>query len=81
LSYHNNRPFTTKDRDNDARPWANCAEQWFGAWWYGECTVSDLNGPYRSSGPYVNAREGIRWNAFRRKDYSLKKTKMRIRVN
>jgi len=81
LNYHNGRQFTTKDRDNDARTWANCAQQWLGGWWYGECVVSDLNGPYRSQGPYVDSNEGVRWNAFRNKDYSLKKCLMRIRSN
>jgi len=49
LSYHNNRKFTTKDQDNDASK-INCAagKEVKGAWWYGDCRTSNLNGVYRN---------------------------------
>jgi hypothetical protein len=45
LSYHNGRPFSTYDRDNDV--WgSNCAVRFKGAWWYGACHHSNINGKY-----------------------------------
>ncbi|XP_043844270.1 ficolin-2-like [Dromiciops gliroides] len=45
LTYHNNHPFSTKDRDNDRRE-GNCARDYRAAWWYGNCYLSNLNGLY-----------------------------------
>ena len=44
LSYHNGRPFTTKDKDNDAHSDYNCATH-FGntGWWFGACFTVHLN--------------------------------------
>ena len=43
FSYHSNRPFTTKDRDNDEYG-TNCAHNYRNAgWWYGSCYHYDLN--------------------------------------
>ena len=45
LLYHSNRPFTTKDRDNDEYG-TNCAHSYGNAgWWYGSCYNSNLNRP------------------------------------
>ena len=45
MTYHNNKQFTTKDRDQDA--WhSNCALAFFGGWWYSACHSSNLNGLY-----------------------------------
>jgi len=54
LGYHNRRPFSTKDRDNDA--WSgHCAVQHKGAWWYGACVHAELNSLYKkiASWPYI----------------------------
>ena len=59
---HNNMAFSTKDRDNDVRSGFDCAEGNRGAWWYGSCHSSNLNGQYlgnrRSDG------KDIRWWSF-----------------
>ncbi|XP_033626605.1 ficolin-1-like [Asterias rubens] len=76
LSPHNNRPFTTKDRDNDAHSNSNCAERFHGAWWYTYCYASNLNGRYFNEA--TTNTEGINWYGF--SGYrSLKTTEMKIR--
>ena len=62
---HNGQAFSTKDRDNDK--WGNnCAEQFLGAWWYGSCHNSNLNGYNYNRGdlPHENPKyyaKGIIW--------------------
>ncbi|KAK3738472.1 hypothetical protein RRG08_034762 [Elysia crispata] len=46
LGYHNGRPFSTVDRDNDASS-SNCAKTHGGGWWFGVCDDSNLNGKWR----------------------------------
>ena len=45
---HNGQKFSTKDDDNDANS-NNCAVVNTGAWWYGNCYLSNLNGHYGDS--------------------------------
>ncbi|XP_068698457.1 uncharacterized protein [Montipora foliosa] len=73
LAYHNNMAFSTKDRDNDSAGF-NCAVSWTGAWWYGVCNRSNLNGKYLGE-KHV---DGIRWLQFRH-GLSLKFTEMKLR--
>nr|KAG5693354.1 hypothetical protein BaRGS_017647 [Batillaria attramentaria] len=49
LAYHNNRAFTTYDRDRDSYSDGSCAVQHHGAWWYKKCYHSNLNGRYKQS--------------------------------
>ena len=44
MGIHNGRPFTTYDRDNDARS-SNCALRDRGGWWYNNCFYAHLTGP------------------------------------
>ena len=45
MTQHSNRPFTTKDRDNDAYG-SNCAHNYGNSgWWYGACYWANLNYP------------------------------------
>ncbi|GFS18159.1 ficolin-2 [Elysia marginata] len=55
LSYSNNTPFTTFDRDNDASS-TNCAISHHAGWWYGSCHRSNLNGIWKKK-----AYEGVSW--------------------
>lgn len=48
LSYHQGRPFSTEDRDNDVAV-TNCATSYKGAWWYKNCHRTNLNGKYGES--------------------------------
>jgi len=67
-SYHNNRPFTTIDNDNDAYN-TNCSSLYqHTPWWYGSCWSRSINGGgtqsysngafWTSSSTTVNATNG-----------------------
>ena len=78
LSYYsNNSPFTTRDNDNDNHH-GNCAEKYTGAWWYGACHHTNLNGLYKY-GRHTEFAEGITWKTCWGQYYSLKKCIMKIR--
>ncbi|MCL4161097.1 UNVERIFIED_CONTAM: hypothetical protein GTU68_018531 [Idotea baltica] len=78
LSYSNNESFSTKEVDNDSSD-QNCAETRRGAWWYADCTRSNLNG-FQHRGSYEGEnREGITWKFFRGFNYSLKSTLLSVR--
>ena len=71
-NHHNGRKFSTKDQDNDVST-ANCAVEvdTKGAWWYGDCRTSNLNGIYRNG-----ANNGtMLWGAIR----PIKTSEMKIR--
>ena len=77
LSYHRDRPWSTPDQDNDEWPGASCAENYHGAWWYGNCFLTNLNGRYhhRPGSSYalrMNWRGKGEW-------LFLKKTEMKMR--
>ena len=74
IAHHNNMAFSTKDRDND-RSSSNCAVSFTGAWWYGACHHSNLNGKYL--GRKYDDR-GARWRGFR-ESLSLKFSEMKLR--
>ncbi|XP_077974134.1 ryncolin-1-like [Styela clava] len=80
MSYHNAKPFTTLDRDNDERDSSNCAVEFHGAWWYSSCYHANLNGKYykSSSGPGNN---GVSWSLWGGSSYSLKYVEMKITLN
>ncbi|XP_040264661.1 ficolin-2-like [Bufo bufo] len=82
LSPHNNRPFTTKDRDNDEVS-DNCAvvyrELYKGAWWYRNCHNSNLNGQYLR-GKHASFADGVNWASGEEGYYySYKITEMKFR--
>ena len=53
LTYHDNRRFSTYDRDQDSTS-GSCAYAHKGGWWYGSCMESNLNGLYLSSNTYID---------------------------
>ena len=75
---HNDRQFTTHDRDND-RSGSNCAVQSQGAWWYNSCQHSNLNGKYFRR--VVNC-DGVFWYTFNYPNncFSLKWSEMKLRL-
>uniref|UniRef100_H2Y9P0 Fibrinogen C-terminal domain-containing protein n=1 Tax=Ciona savignyi TaxID=51511 RepID=H2Y9P0_CIOSA len=76
LTYHNGRPFSTKDVDNDIYA-DNCAVLLHGAWWYAGCQYSNLNGEYLKCETTTHRAAG--WFTFHGNHYSLKFIEMKIR--
>ncbi|KAM5262293.1 ficolin-1-like [Hipposideros larvatus] len=77
LTAHNNRPFSTKDRDNGIAA-SKCAVQYKGAWWYNNCHVSNLNGRYLG-GSHESFANGINWKSGKGYNYSYKLSEMKVR--
>uniref|UniRef100_A0A087YH57 Fibrinogen like 2 n=1 Tax=Poecilia formosa TaxID=48698 RepID=A0A087YH57_POEFO len=60
---HNNRAFTTPDRDNDRYPSGNCGAYYSSGWWFDACMAANLNGKYYF-GKYKGVRDGIFWGTW-----------------
>ncbi|XP_052408410.1 angiopoietin-related protein 6 [Carassius gibelio] len=79
LSWHNNKAFTTLDRDKDAYS-GNCAHYQKGGWWYHMCAHSNLNGVWYRGGHYRSRyQDGVYWAELHGGSYSLKKVDMMIK--
>ncbi|XP_047198093.1 tenascin-R isoform X3 [Hippoglossus stenolepis] len=74
LSYHQGRPFSTKDRDNDIAV-TNCALSYKGAWWYKNCHRANLNGKYGES----RHSQGINWYHWKGHEFSIPSVEMKMR--
>eukprot|EP00058_Branchiostoma_floridae_P011583 XP_002597071.1 hypothetical protein BRAFLDRAFT_201395 [Branchiostoma floridae] len=62
LEYNDGRPFSTKDNDiYSGSGHGSCAQKYKGAWWYGECLHSNLNGLYRL-GDHESYHDGVLWH-------------------
>ncbi|XP_014373271.1 ficolin-3 isoform X2 [Alligator sinensis] len=77
LSGHNKLPFSTMDKDNDNYE-NSCSIVYKGAWWYGKCHSSNLNGLYLK-GQHSTFANGINWSAGKGYHYSYKYVDMKIR--
>ncbi|KAJ8003055.1 hypothetical protein DPEC_G00165380 [Dallia pectoralis] len=60
---HNNRYFTTPDRDHDRYPSGNCGAYYGSGWWFDACMAANLNGKYYV-GKYKGVRNGIYWGTW-----------------
>ncbi|XP_023422874.1 tenascin-R isoform X2 [Cavia porcellus] len=74
LSYHQGRPFSTQDRDNDVAV-TNCAMSYKGAWWYKNCHRTNLNGKYAES----RHSQGINWYHWKGHEFSIPFVEMKMR--
>uniref|UniRef100_A0A672G0Q7 Angiopoietin-like 6 n=1 Tax=Salarias fasciatus TaxID=181472 RepID=A0A672G0Q7_SALFA len=79
LSWHNDKAFTTLDRDKDSYN-GNCAHYQKGGWWYHMCAHSNLNGVWYRGGHYRSRyQDGVYWAEFHGGSYSLKRVSMMIK--
>ncbi|XP_072908180.1 tenascin isoform X2 [Hemitrygon akajei] len=74
LSYHQGRPFSTRDRDNDVAV-TNCALSYKGAWWYKNCHRVNLNGKYGAE----SHSQGINWFHWKGHEHSIEFVEMKLR--
>ena len=82
LLYHNNTQFSTVDQDNDLSD-ENCiierASYQFGGFWYNDCARVTPTNVYCLSDHCGIYWRHMRWDAWRRLSYSLRKLKMMMR--
>ncbi|TMS09738.1 Tenascin-N [Larimichthys crocea] len=74
MTYHQGRPWTTIDSDNDIAL-SNCALAHRGAWWYKNCHLANLNGKWGDNRHSV----GVNWKPWKGHLTSLDFTEMKIR--
>ncbi|XP_069484151.1 fibroleukin [Ambystoma mexicanum] len=60
---HDQKFFTTADRDNDRYPSGNCGAYYSSGWWFDACMASNLNGKYYHA-IYKGVRNGIFWGTW-----------------
>ena len=77
LSYHNNMPFSTKDRDYDKHASRHCAVYYSGGWWYRGCHKSNLNGIYPTDSQ--NHPSAISWYYLKGQYGFIKTVEMKVR--
>lgn len=77
MSYHNNKLFSTYDKDNDLYT-GNCANSFSGGWWFGSCYEASMNGEYKLPTHNIS-NTGINWKNDKEFKYFYKYTEMKIR--
>ncbi|CAG2226950.1 Tenascin-R,Techylectin-5B,Fibrinogen C domain-containing protein 1-A,Fibrinogen C domain-containing protein 1,Fibrinogen C domain-containing protein 1-B,Ficolin-2,Tenascin,Ficolin-1,Microfibril-associated glycoprotein 4,Techylectin-5A [Mytilus edulis] len=74
MAFHNDMHFSTKDRGDKIA----CTTSYKGAWWYGHCHHSNLNGLYLNGSHFSHAN-GINWLQWKGHYYFMKTSKMMVR--
>ncbi|XP_052386429.1 microfibril-associated glycoprotein 4-like isoform X7 [Carassius gibelio] len=78
LSGHNGFKFTTFDKDQDV-PEGNCAKQYLGAFWYGNCHITNPNGVYLwGEDPTLYAIGNV-WSSWKGYSVGMKSISMKIK--
>ncbi|XP_025028089.1 angiopoietin-4, partial [Python bivittatus] len=72
--------FSTRDSDND-NCMCKCAQMLSGGWWFDACGLSNLNGIYYPARHHIRKLNGVRWHHFQGPGYSLKSTRMMIKLS
>ncbi|KAG9489980.1 hypothetical protein GDO78_005739 [Eleutherodactylus coqui] len=60
---HDQKFFTTTDKDNDRYPSGNCGAYYSSGWWFDACMSANLNGKYYEK-EYKGVRNGIFWGTW-----------------
>ncbi|XP_063164145.1 fibroleukin [Candoia aspera] len=60
---HDQKFFTTPDRDNDRYLSGNCGAYYSSGWWFDACLAANLNGKYYNK-KYKGVRNGIFWGTW-----------------
>ncbi|XP_055369202.1 tenascin isoform X2 [Betta splendens] len=74
MTYHQGRPFSTYDNDNDIAV-TNCALSYKGAFWYKNCHRVNLMGKFGDD----SHSKGINWFHWKGHEHSIKFAEMKIR--
>ncbi|XP_069142081.1 microfibril-associated glycoprotein 4-like [Argopecten irradians] len=75
----NGMKFSTANADFDMSAGTNCADLGQSGWWYNDCGLSNLNGPYTvDSGTEVD--NAMTWRTFHGSNHPLKKSRMMFRA-
>ncbi|KAM9326293.1 tenascin [Gastrophryne carolinensis] len=74
MTYHNGRPFSTFDKDNDSAI-TNCALSYKGAFWYKNCHRVNLMGRYGDN----SHSQGVNWFHWKGHEYSIQFAEMKVR--
>ncbi|XP_061118377.1 tenascin-like isoform X1 [Conger conger] len=74
LSYHQGRPFSTYDNDNDIAV-TNCALSYKGAFWYKNCHRVNVMGRYGDN----SHSKGVNWFHWKGHEHSIDFVEMKIR--
>ncbi|KAM8828116.1 tenascin-like isoform 3-T3 [Spinachia spinachia] len=74
MTYHQGRPFSTFDNDNDIAV-TNCALSYKGAFWYKNCHRVNLMGKYGDD----SHSKGINWFHWKGHEHSIQFAEMKIR--
>uniref|UniRef100_A0A673B3T0 Zmp:0000000846 n=1 Tax=Sphaeramia orbicularis TaxID=375764 RepID=A0A673B3T0_9TELE len=74
MTYHQGRPFSTYDNDNDIAV-TNCALSYKGAFWYKNCHRVNLMGKYGDN----SHSKGINWFHWKGHEHSIEFAEMKLR--
>ncbi|KAB5528637.1 hypothetical protein PHYPO_G00142540 [Pangasianodon hypophthalmus] len=74
MTYHNGRPFSTYDHDNDIAV-TNCALSYKGAFWYKNCHRVNIMGRYGDN----SHSKGVNWFHWKGHEHSIEFAEMKIR--
>ncbi|XP_056875259.1 tenascin isoform X6 [Takifugu flavidus] len=74
MTYHQGRPFSTYDNDNDIAV-TNCALSYKGAFWYKNCHRVNLMGKYGEKGH----SKGVNWFHWKGHEHSIEFAEMKLR--